>query len=243
MGAGVVVLRWFFELGSGAFSLWIVLIAVLFWAFLVSIAFLVLWAGMYLFARKTPELPLTPHGRRAGQKVLIGLCAFVTVFTLAREGVFAPYFVFSVSQYKINSTTHMNSHTNSNPDGKWLMSNSVNCHIDCQPSGSTICEAVQTSLACQESDSSDEALLQVDLDVGEDPFCFVPLFKSAEIHFSAKAALHANAYGGAAPSYTIDLEGTIAQEIRGFGSCYRFRQLLGVAVAEQVAQSIRESLN
>src|SRR5262245_44455164 len=107
---GGVVLLCLIASGFSGFSFLLLPSGVLFWLYLVSLALLIetalLWRrGVY------PELPFGPETWR-GKFATFALLGFVVVFTLLREGVFAPDLEYNFDWY--TNTSHYNYNTNTN---------------------------------------------------------------------------------------------------------------------------------
>lgn len=244
---GLAVLIGLVRAGS-AFTPWLIPIGALFWAYLVSVVFLVEWAALHTRMRKAPAIPLLSRvaGRRA---LLIGLCVYVAAFTLAREGAFSPHFVLTVNQYKTNATTDFRTETSSNSmemsDGEpvRLAGRPAQCLVDCQPLGSTVCEAVLDAISCDDEPTAEGAIfVQAHINVSEEPFCFVPLFKSAKIQFTGTASITGN-NPRAAANHSLTVYGTTRLEMTGVGSCYTFRKLLGAEVGRNVVSAVNNVLS
>jgi hypothetical protein len=172
------------------------------------------------------------------------LTLFVVALTVLREGgcdnAALGYDVFRSSS---DSTYHSNSSSVSSSDGgdSRMAGAPIYCTASCTASSAT-CNVAAEALCGQPRslDAKDWELGPVSINVRlafEDPFCYVPLFKSSQLTYSANASLSRGS-----KDVSLSLDGTVDLEATGPMSCHSFRKKAARIIRDQVVQTINETL-
>lgn len=169
------------------------------------------------------------------------LTLFVVTLTVLREGgcdhAALGYDVFRSSS---NSTYHSNSNSVSSGEDR-LAGAPVSCSASCTASSAT-CKVAAEAL-CGTSRSLDAQAWElgpVNVTVSlafEDPFCYVPLFKSSQLTYSAHASLSRGS-----KDVSLSIEGSLALQATGPMSCHSYRKKAARLIRDQVVQQINQTL-
>jgi hypothetical protein len=155
----------------------------------------------------------------------LGIFAFVLLFTLLREGKLG-HFSVGYDVYSSEEDSHIRSTTYGVGDTK-TAPGSRNCRVACFPN-SVICREATRGL-CNER--IDPPFISASVEI-EDPFCYVPLYKSDNIHYSISITQR--------PGRT-DVRGDLEQTAIGPMSCLSYRRLIASALREAVVSALTDA--
>lgn len=234
LGLGIWLVR---AAALGVAALLLTPVAVLFWFYVVAIVILVEWAVLRLRKRGVPAIPGVPARFLGTRPLLVTLCVYVALMTMAREGD-----VVTVSQYNTTTSTHIR--TVSSSQQFPFAGRPVVCDANCTPQGSAACAALLATMSCDEETSGGESTsVHAQINLGPEPFCFVPLYKSGELRFDINATIHASDNAtGAQTTRSLRVSGSAQLEMTGVGSCYTFRQVLGTTAGNHFVGALNDVL-
>lgn len=236
LGLGIWLVR---AAALGVAALLLTPVAVLFWFYVVAIVILIEWAVLRLQRRGVPAIPGVPARFLGTQPLLVTLCMYVALMTIAREGAFV-----TVSQYDTTTNTQIRTVTSSQQFGSVRFAGRpVVCNANCTPQGSAACTALLATISCDEETSGESASVHAQISLGPEPFCFVPLYKSGELRFDINATIHASDNAtGAQTTRSLHVSGSMQLEMTGVGSCYTFRQVLGTTAGNHFVGALNDVL-
>jgi hypothetical protein len=242
---GFFVLGCLAAMGPGILALGVLPFALLFWAYLLSLALLLLWLVAWRRGLEAPALPYGPARWRGQQRTLYALAGFAFLMTLLREGAFSPDLELNFDLYSNNSswTSQTNSSFSSNytTEPVRLAGRFIDCTgLSCSPRGA-LCEAFERSFSCQNSARVPEgpvASVFGSVSFNGDPFCYTPLYKSAGVSLSGNFTISASSPGGSV-GHSLLLSSQLAQTTTGIASCLTFQRLL----AQQAAVIVNGEIN
>jgi hypothetical protein len=226
---------------------WIVfLMAPVFWAYFLGALLLIEWAVLRILKKGAPALPFVPAGWSGRRTTLIVMIVFVALVTVVREGALAPEFALNFNWYTADhrrSTTANTSGSSAHTGPPIRFARRfVNCRLYCRPDGA-LCRSFKQSLRCDNhrtTPAAGQPVVNVDVTMhaADEPFCYTPLIKSSVFQYTAMVRAWAGGPKGT-KNASMNVTGSVDQQMYGFGSCYTFKRLVGKMAAIEVAGKIR----
>jgi len=179
-----------------------------------------------------------------GRKAVLVPVGLLFVLTLAREGLLGPGVAFDVSYQ--TTTTNQNWQTSSSfgtsgsgAPGRPLAALRVACTITGVPDG-PLFDAFVGAFHCTPAADA-EATVAIQLGAS-DPFCYVPLYKSASVPYMVTASITWQAGPGTTGTGTLTVTGSVDQTTKGIESCRAFKSTIGAAIGATTVKALNDFL-
>ncbi len=235
--------------GTAPVILW--LLAPLYALYATAVLLLCAAAMARVRGRALLPLPLLPERWRTHPRSYLVLAAIVVLFTMMREGAFAPELVvdYDVFHAEHRTNTSRNSSFNATTLGEGpgdvMAGRRVHCSLQCTNHGPG-CDAVLETIRCDDAHDPngdpERAVFVSGLVSLDEPGCFFPLHKSSHTTFGAELDATLST-GRTTKSVGLSIQGTLEQSATGPMSCYSYRQLAGTKVAVDIAQALQTTLD
>ncbi len=246
----VGLLVWWAVVLGGAFTWVLVPVMLVVWLYLFCVVLLVEWGVARLRGGAPPTLPWRLAPFTGSKRALQVMVAVVVTVTLLREGLLAPDFVLTFEWNSASQNSKWQSNNSAQHQQRGgppirLATRHVNCNVRCDPSGA-VCSGFLRALHCDSHGlgaPTGAVSVEVALRHPGEPFCYVPLYKSATLTSNVTLDAHAESrtegrWGTA--SHNLGMTITTSQTATGFGSCHRFQEKLGRQAALEVAKNLRD---